>query len=437
MAEEQRVRRRSLQEYGRYQSQSAPGSPMLMRRQTYVPKSPSSGIEYIQRATDDCMERKHSLEECRFVEPLEPMGSYYVPGHSSPALYPMYSVPSPTMYSMQAPMMQAGYRPVQEVQPYYTLPQSQSIPMAMDNIVYQPVPMSLQQNSNYSAQYKQTLQDDNCYDVQGMQNSMQGLQVQDNCGSQQDQHYQQQHQQQQQQQQYQQQQQQFSPIRRISQESNNSQSGSEQVQQQQQPQQQQQQPRMRRRSGVQSVQQVQNVQMVHPIQLSPTPGRMYSMQGQMMGSSYPPVISRVNHPDTITEHVQMTNAVVSNNNNVDSKQPDSCLVQRRNSNEVVVKKKKVSFEDEPPKRLQIIRVQKSYSADATQVADEELDDNANGDIVVVSSKEDATDGYEPYVALRRASTGSRPHTKSLVPRKGSDTKQRRNSVCPMTAYNLR
>lgn len=396
MAKEEPFRRLSLQEYGRYinQSHSAPASPLLVRRQAFVQQSPPSGIEYFQR-TGDSGVRKYSLEECSFVEPSDHIGSYYVPGHSSPALFPVYSVPSPTLYTMNPPtVMQAtGYRPVQEVQPFYALPASQPIPVAVENIVYQPVTATLQTNPNYPVKFHQSPQQDEYDDVQQIQESMQGLCLKENVqGSTQQQKY-------------------LGTGNHVSQEP--------QISQQQSSIDQSQSPMLRRRSGAQAVPQVQNVQLVHPIQLSSSPGMVYGVQGQMIGSTYAPVISRVNQPDTITEHVPM-------NSVSDPKPPESCL--RKESGDQTVKKKKVSFEDDPPKRLKIIRVQKGQTAESEQAADGQCSD---------SGKSDSTDGYEPYVALRRASTGSRPQKSAMARRSSDTTKQRRNSVCPMTAYNLR
>lgn len=407
MSEDRPRRRRSLQEYGRYvpQPQTSTGSPVLpVRRHAYIPKTPPSGVELFQRTSGSPV-RKYSLEEVRVVESTDQVGLQFVPGRSGPAVYPVYSVPSPTLFSMKSPtvIQASGLRPVQEVQPFIAV-QSQPIQMPMENVLYQPVSAGLPSGPGYSGQggqfqYQQCqMQELEDYsDVQVIQDSVQDLQLTDGVYITEQECY---------------------KYSRSPQPGNSfPQSGVDQTQ-----------PVLPQRRRSHTVQPVQTVQLVHPVQrLSTSPGVMYGVQGQVI-APYGPIITQINQDCSIGDRVSAN--VAQNGESV----VYETTTPRRKKSSVGIdgKKKKVSFEDEAPKHLKIIKVQKANSVDCSPVTGD-LDNNDG-----VAGKDDAgKEDYEPYVGLRRASTGTKPKSALVKTRRTSEVKQRRNSVCPMTAYNLR
>ncbi|KAL4220068.1 hypothetical protein ACF0H5_020479 [Mactra antiquata] len=116
MMEDEPFRRYSLQEYpGRsyvLQHVNPPGSPVLpvRRRGTVPPPAQPCNVqyEYVPTSPADGVIRKYSLEEYQ-VEPTET----YIRGQSLQSFIPVMSVQS-TMNNM-------AFRPVQQVQPYYSV----------------------------------------------------------------------------------------------------------------------------------------------------------------------------------------------------------------------------------------------------------------------------------------------------------------------------
>lgn len=183
MEDEYPFRRLSLQEYpGRsYYLQPAntspvtrspvlPGSPVLpMRRRTVSQQVPRNvQYEYVQTSPNDDMLRKYSLEEYRVLEPQDPY---------------LQNQPYYQMLEVQPATVSQAYRPVQQVQPYYSvappatvvqtcMPSLHGLP-SVQKVQSQPGQLHLQQGVQQPIQQIQLV-----HPIQQMQPNMEYVEIQ-------------------------------------------------------------------------------------------------------------------------------------------------------------------------------------------------------------------------------------------------------------------